>query len=86
MDRGKQIVRVSLVGIVANLFLVAGAWDTCISNDLLKVFYAAARENPTLTSCSFRSYPAAHGLMGVRTQLSRDIADFILGSLEYKKH
>ena len=69
-----------------NLFLVAGAWDTCISNDLLKVFYAAARENPTLPSCSFRSYPAAHGLMGVRTQLSRDIADFILGSLEYKKH
>ena len=66
----------------ANLFLVTGACDTCIPNDLLKVFYADARENPALLSCSFRSYPAAHGLMGVRIRLSRDIAEFILGSLE----
>ena len=64
------------------LFLVTGAYDTCISNDLLKVSYAAARENPTLPSCSLRSYPAAHGLMGVRIRLSRDIAEFILSSLE----
>jgi len=65
-----------------HLFLVSGEWDTCISNDLLKVFYEAARRNKTLPFCSFKSYPARHGLMGVRTQLSRDIADFIVKSLE----
>jgi len=64
------------------LFLVTGAWDTCISNDLLKVFYEIARRNKTLPDCSFKSYPAKHGLMGVRTQLTRDIADFIVKSLE----
>ena len=64
------------------LFLVTGEWDTCISNDLLKVFYDAARSNKTLPSCSFKSYPARHGLMGVRTDLSKDIADFIGSSLE----
>jgi dienelactone hydrolase len=64
------------------LFLVTGAWDTCISNDLLKVFYEVARHNKTLPDCSFKSYPAKHGLMGVRTQLTRDIADFIVKSLE----
>lgn len=64
------------------LFLVTGEWDTCISNDLLKVFYNAARRNKTLPSCSFKSYPARHGLMGVRTELSKDIADFIVSSLE----
>ena len=65
-----------------HLFLVTGEWDTCISNDLLKVFYAAARSNKTLPSCSFKSYPARHGLMGVRTELSKDVADFILESLK----
>ena len=64
------------------LFLVTGSFDTCISNDLLKVFYDAARRNKMLPECSFKSYPARHGLMGVRTQLSRDIADFIVKSLE----
>ena len=64
------------------LFLVTGEWDTCISNDLLKVFYDATRSNKTLPSCSFKSYPARHGLMGVRTELSKDIADFIVSSLE----
>lgn len=64
------------------LFLVTGAWDTCISNDLLKVFYDAAQCNKTLPDCSFKCYPARHGLMGVRTQLSRDIADFIVKSLK----
>ena len=64
------------------LFLVTGAWDTCISNDLLKEFYEAVKRNKTLPDCSFKSYPAKHGLMGVRTQLTRDIADFIVKSLE----
>ena len=64
------------------LFLVTGAWDTCISNDLLKVFYNVAKRNKTLSECSCKSYPAKHGLMGVRTQLSRDIAEFIVKSLE----
>ena len=64
------------------LFLVTGEWDTCISNDLLNVFYEAALRNKTLPGCSFKSYPARHGLMGVRTQLSKDIADFIVKSLE----
>ena len=64
------------------LFLVTGALDTCISNDLLKKFYEAARRNKTLPDCSFKSYLAAHGLMGVRTELTRDIADFIVKSLE----
>ena len=63
------------------LFLVTGAWDTCISNDLLKVFYDTAKRNKTLPACSSRSYPARHGLMGVRTELSKDIADFIVKSL-----
>ena len=64
------------------LFLVTGAWDSCISNDLLKVFYDAARRNRSLPDCSSKCYPAKHGLMGVRTQLTRDIADFIVKSLE----
>ena len=64
------------------LLLVTGAWDTCISNDLLKVFFEAAQRNKSLPDCSFKSYPAKHGLMGVRTQLTRDIADFIVKSLE----
>ena len=64
------------------LFLAAGEWDACIPGDLLKTFYDAACENKSLPSCSFRSYPARHGLMGVRTELSRDIADFIEKSLE----
>ena len=65
-----------------HLFLVTGKWDTCISNDLLRLFYSAARGNRKILSCSFRSYPARHGLMGVRTQLSRDIAGFILKAME----
>ena len=65
-----------------NLFLVTGEWDTCISNDLLKTFYASAQENKSLLSCSCRSYKSRHGLMGVRTRLSRDIAEFILKCLE----
>ena len=65
-----------------NLFLAVGEWDTCISNDLLKVFYAAARRNGTLPSCSYKSYPSRHGLMGVRAQLSCDIAEFILRTMK----
>ena len=64
------------------LFLVTGAFDTCISNDLLKKFYEAAQCNKTLPGCSSKCYPARHGLMGVRTELTRDIADFIAKSLE----
>ena len=64
------------------LFLVMGEWDTCISNDLLKTFYDAVRRNKTLPSCSCRSYRSGHGLMGVRTRLTRDIAEFVLKSLE----
>ena len=67
-----------------HLFLVTGEWDTCISNDLLKVFYAAVCGNRTVLLRTSKSYPAAHGLMGVRTELSRDIADFILESLAKK--
>ncbi|MBQ7178595.1 MAG: alpha/beta fold hydrolase [Victivallales bacterium] len=65
-----------------NLFLVMGEWDTCISNELLKVFYDAARGNKTLPYCLSKNYKSRHGLMGARTQLSMDIADFILKSLE----
>lgn len=64
------------------LLLIIGEWDTCISNDLLKIFYAAALKNSTLSSCSFRSYGSRHGLMGARTLVSRDIAEFILRSLK----
>ena len=67
------------------LFLVMGEWDTCISNDLLTAFYAAARGNRTLPYCAFKSYRSGHGLMGARTQISRDIADFMLKALECKK-
>ena len=63
-----------------HLLLIIGEWDTCISNDLLKAFFVAARGNRTLLSCSRRSYRSRHGLMGVRTQVSRDIAEFILES------
>ena len=65
-----------------NLFLVEGAWDTCIPNDQLKALYDAARGNPAVPVCRFKSYKVRHGLMGVRIQLSRDIADFIRKSLE----
>ena len=65
-----------------NLFLAVAQWDACISNDLLTPFCETARQNRSLSSCSFKRYGAGHGLMGVRTQLSRDIADFILRSLE----
>ena len=64
------------------LFLVTGECDTCISNDLLKMFYEAARQNKTLPDCSAKCYRATHGLMGVRTELTRDIADFIVKSME----
>ena len=64
------------------LLLIIGEWDTCISNDLLKTFYAAALKNSTLSFCSFRGYGSRHGLMGVRTLVSRDIAEFILRSLK----
>lgn len=64
------------------LLLVAGEWDVCISNELLKDFYAAARGGGALPFCDFRSYPCRHGLMGVRTRISRDIADFIRRNLE----
>lgn len=67
------------------LFLVMGEWDTCISNDLLTAFYAAARGNQSLPCCSCRVYKSRHGLMGARTQISRDIADFMLKVLECKK-
>jgi len=65
-----------------DLLLITGEWDTCISNDLLKTFYAAARGNKMLRSCSHRNYKARHGLMGARVRLSRDIADFILKSMK----
>ena len=65
-----------------NLFLAMGEWDTCISNDLLKVFYAAAQDNKSLPNCLSRSYQSKHGLMGVRTQVSRDIVDFMLTVME----
>ena len=65
-----------------DIFLAAGEWDTCIPGELLKRFCAAARDNKAVRSCSFRSYPARHGLMGVRTQLTRDVAEFILKSLK----
>ena len=65
-----------------NLFLAMGEWDTCISNDLLKIFYSAAQNNKLLPHSSFKSYKSKHGLMGVRTQVSRDIADFMLSVME----
>lgn len=65
-----------------DLFLITGEWDNCISNDLLKTFFASVRKNKSLQTCSCKSYRSGHGLMGVRTQISRDIADFILKSLE----
>ena len=65
-----------------SLFLVIGEWDACIPNDLLKTFYDAALKNKTLPLSVCRSYRSGHGLMGVRTQLSRDIAEFILKALE----
>lgn len=65
-----------------NLFLAIGEWDTCISNDLLKDFYFTAQKNQSLPSCSLKNYKSKHGLMGVRTQLSRDIADFMLNALK----
>ena len=52
------------------------------NTEVLMTPYEAARRNKTLPSCSFKRYPARHGLMGVRTQLSKDIADFIVKSLE----
>ena len=67
-----------------DVFLATGEWDTCISNDLLKTFYAAVCGNRTVLLRTSKSYPASHGLMGVRTELSRDIADFILESLAKK--
>ena len=64
------------------LLLVTGELDSCIPNRLLDKFYAAACRNRTLPELSRKSYRAGHGLMGVRTQLTRDIADFISRSLE----
>ena len=65
-----------------SLLLITGVWDSCISNDLLEVFYAAAKKNRSLYSCSRRNYEARHGLMGVRTRMTCDIAEFILKSLK----
>ena len=68
-----------------DLFLVTGEWDTCIPSEPLKTFYAAAGGNKSIRFRSFRSYPARHGLMGVRTQLTCDIAEFILKSLKQRE-
>ena len=65
-----------------DLLLIVGEWDTCIPNDLLKDFYAAACAGGGKRIRAFRSYRARHGLMGVRTRIARDIADFILDSLK----
>ena len=65
------------------VFLDEGEWNRRISNDLLKAFYAAALDNGRIPPCLFRSHPAGHGLMmGVRTRIRCDIADFMLESPE----
>ena len=65
-----------------SLFLGKGEWDTCISNDLLEEFHSVAQRNRSLPFCSVKRYGSGHGLMGVRTQLSRDIADFIMKTMK----
>ena len=65
-----------------DLLLVVGEWDTCVPNEPLKDFYAAACAPGKNRIRVFRSYRARHGLMGVRTRIARDIADFILESLK----
>jgi len=64
------------------LLLITGERDRCISNELLEDFYRVARANVTLPICARRSYPVEHGLMGARTRISCDIAEFILETLE----
>lgn len=61
-----------------SLLLITGELDTCISNDMLKTFYAAAGQNKKMPLRLHKSYRSKHGLMGVRVRISRDIADFIL--------
>ena len=61
-----------------SLLLITGELDSCISNDLLKAFYEAARQNKNLSLCLHKSYRAEHGLMGCRVRITRDIADFII--------
>lgn len=63
------------------LLMIAGQWDTCISNDALNRFYAEVCRNPSVRNKAFFLYPAKHGLMGVRSQICGDIADFILDVL-----
>lgn len=65
-----------------DLFLAVAVCDTCISNELLKNFYAASQKNRMIPHRECKYYPTGHGLMGARTQLSADIAAFLLKSLE----
>ncbi len=61
-----------------SLLLITGELDSCISNDMLKVFYETAGKNRKLPLCLHKNYKAEHGLMGGRVRITRDIADFIL--------
>lgn len=65
-----------------DLLLVTGEWDTCVPGGPVKDFYAAACAAGKNRIRTFKSYRARHGLMGVRTRITRDIADFILESLK----
>ena len=67
-----------------SLLLITGELDTCISNDLLNTFYKASLKNKKLPLCLHKSYKSKHGLMGVRVQISRDIADFIIQTDKWK--
>jgi len=61
-----------------SLLLITGELDSCISNDMLKVFYEAAGKNRKLPLCQHKNYRTEHGLMGSRVRITCDIADFIL--------
>ena len=64
------------------LLLITAEWDRCVSNELPRVFFSAARDNKSVSPRWYRSYPSGHGLMGVRTRVTRDIAGFILAASE----
>ena len=82
-DLAKNASRYSFSNAAAKLkntsvLLITGQLDTCISNELLMIFYGVATKNKTVPLCKYMSYKSKHGLMGVRVKISGDIADFIL--------
>lgn len=63
-------------------FLISACWDPTASTPMLNVYYSIAEKNKTLPVCQRKKYKTRHSFMGARIQIARDIAEFILKTME----